>query len=258
MFPKVLFGCEKCRPTTWIDKFLTFSHPNSVFFQPNWLYIGLKTQLVWKKTQFIGENVKNLLNHVVGRRFHNETKPQKTFHCVLIVKLHDADACCSSLQPKGVQASSTWTSPGVIWSPITECARCLKAARSFRSSLAKAVCMSTTRLWPICPGIARICAKSTFKVTHIVSETESCMSNLCHRTKKMGVRAIKNNKGWLRSWGVSDKKMGWLKVKLFHAQILFKAQCKTLYLPLLIGWRVWLFKAYLCTFKRLSQAANAD
>ena len=28
------------------------------------------------------ENVKNLPNHVVSRRFHNETKPWKTFHCV--------------------------------------------------------------------------------------------------------------------------------------------------------------------------------
>ena len=30
----------------------------------------------------MGENVKNMQNHVVGRHFHNETKPQETFHCV--------------------------------------------------------------------------------------------------------------------------------------------------------------------------------
>ena len=39
----------KHRSTRWFCKFLTFSHMNSVFFQPNWLYFGLKTQLVWKK-----------------------------------------------------------------------------------------------------------------------------------------------------------------------------------------------------------------
>ena len=55
----------------------------SVFFQPNWLYLGLKTQLVWKKIKFMWENVKNLRNHLVGRCFHNETKACKTFHCVL-------------------------------------------------------------------------------------------------------------------------------------------------------------------------------
>ena len=29
----------KRRPTTWFGKFLTFSHMNSVFFQPNWVFI---------------------------------------------------------------------------------------------------------------------------------------------------------------------------------------------------------------------------
>ena len=29
----------------------------------------------------MGENVKNLQNHVVGRHFHNKTKPQEIFHC---------------------------------------------------------------------------------------------------------------------------------------------------------------------------------
>ena len=29
------------------------------------------------------ENVKNLQNHFVGRRFQNETKPQETFHCAV-------------------------------------------------------------------------------------------------------------------------------------------------------------------------------
>ncbi len=37
-----------------------------------------------KKTQFIGVNVNNLRNHVVDRRFHNETKPQETFHYELL------------------------------------------------------------------------------------------------------------------------------------------------------------------------------
>ena len=36
-------------------------------------------------TQFISKNVKNLRNHVVGRRFHNEAKPWETFHCALFL-----------------------------------------------------------------------------------------------------------------------------------------------------------------------------
>ena len=72
----------KCRPTTWFPKIGTFSPMNWVFFQSNWLYQGLETQLSWKKTQFMCENVKNLQNHVDGRRFHNDTKLWKTFHCV--------------------------------------------------------------------------------------------------------------------------------------------------------------------------------
>ena len=32
-----------------VCKFLTFSHMISVLFKPNWLYWGLKTQLVWRK-----------------------------------------------------------------------------------------------------------------------------------------------------------------------------------------------------------------
>ena len=35
----------------------------------------------WKKTQIIVLNVKKLQNPVVGRHFHNETKPRETFHC---------------------------------------------------------------------------------------------------------------------------------------------------------------------------------
>ena len=46
----------------------------SVFLQPNWLYFGLKTQLAWKKTEFMQENVKSLWNHVVGRRFSQRNK----------------------------------------------------------------------------------------------------------------------------------------------------------------------------------------
>ena len=68
-------GCVsvwKRRPTIWFHKFLTFSHMISVFFQFNWLYLG---QLVWKKTQFMWENVKNLQNHLIGRCFHRQTNP---------------------------------------------------------------------------------------------------------------------------------------------------------------------------------------
>ena len=74
----------KRRPTRWFRKILTFSHMNSVFFQHNWLYLGRKTQLVWKKTQFMWENVKKMQNHLVGRRFHNITKPWETFHCAKV------------------------------------------------------------------------------------------------------------------------------------------------------------------------------
>ena len=74
---------DKTSATTWFRKLLTFSHMISVFFQPNGLYLGLKTQLIWKKTEFMWENVKNLRNHLVDRRFHNETKLAKhsTVHC---------------------------------------------------------------------------------------------------------------------------------------------------------------------------------
>ena len=71
---KVLFRCEKRRPTRWFGNFLTFSHMISVFFQPNWLYLGLKTQLVWKKTEFMWEKVKKLQNHLVARCFHKRNK----------------------------------------------------------------------------------------------------------------------------------------------------------------------------------------
>ena len=82
----------KQRPTRWFCQFLTFSHMISVSFQPNWLYLGLKTHLAWKKTEFMWENVKNLQNHLVGRCFHIETKPCETFHCEMykraIQKVH--------------------------------------------------------------------------------------------------------------------------------------------------------------------------
>ena len=52
---------------SWFCKFLTFSYMISVFFPPNWLFTGLKNQLVWKKTGIMLENVTNLQNRVVGR-----------------------------------------------------------------------------------------------------------------------------------------------------------------------------------------------
>ena len=78
------FKETKRRPTRWFGKFLTFSHMISVIFQTNWLYLGLKTQLVWKKTEFMWENVKKLRNHLVDRCFHFDAKPCKTFHCALV------------------------------------------------------------------------------------------------------------------------------------------------------------------------------
>ena len=65
---------RKHQPLRWFCKFLTFSHMNSGFFQTNWLYLGLKTQLVWKKTEIMWENVKNLQNHLVGRHFSQQNK----------------------------------------------------------------------------------------------------------------------------------------------------------------------------------------
>ena len=61
--------------------FFMRNHMISVFFQPNWLYLGLKTQLVWKQTKFMWENVKNLQNHVVGRHFVSlwKLRPTKWF-----------------------------------------------------------------------------------------------------------------------------------------------------------------------------------
>ena len=83
----------KHRPTRWFCKFLTFSHMISIFFQTNWVFRPKLSQFGWKKTEFMWENVKNWLYHLVGRSFHNETKPWKTFHCaetrknILIVQI---------------------------------------------------------------------------------------------------------------------------------------------------------------------------
>ena len=52
-------------------------------FQTHWVFRPTLSQLGWKKTEIMWENVKNLPNHVVARRFHNEIKPWKTFHCEL-------------------------------------------------------------------------------------------------------------------------------------------------------------------------------
>ena len=81
-FPRFCFVVKTSADKMILPNFDIFSHDFS-FFQPNWHYLGLKTQLVWKKTAFMLENVKNLQNHVVGRRFHNDTKPWKTFHCAI-------------------------------------------------------------------------------------------------------------------------------------------------------------------------------
>ena len=68
----------------WFHKLLTFSHMNWVFFNSIEFLCLDKVNWIETKTQFISENVKNLPNHVVGRRFHNETKPQETFHCAKV------------------------------------------------------------------------------------------------------------------------------------------------------------------------------
>ena len=66
----------------------------------------METQLSWKKTQFIGKNVKNLRNHVVGRRFHNESKPHETFHCAYF-KLKRSKLCVH-LKSKGREKTTWW------------------------------------------------------------------------------------------------------------------------------------------------------
>ena len=68
----------KRRPTTWFVKFLTFSPVNSVFFQPIWAFMLLQSQLSQKFTEFLGENVKFLRNHVVGRHFCSLWKHRPT------------------------------------------------------------------------------------------------------------------------------------------------------------------------------------
>ena len=95
---KMLYGTVECFPIFLClcenvgrqDDFANFWHFHqwieSFFNSIEFLCLN-KVNWVRKKTQFIGENVKNLQNHVVGRRFHNETKPQETFHCVLILLL---------------------------------------------------------------------------------------------------------------------------------------------------------------------------
>ena len=60
--------------------FYIFSHECSLFSTQLTLF-RLKNSIGLKKTEFMWENVKNLQNHDVGRRFRKETKPCKTFHC---------------------------------------------------------------------------------------------------------------------------------------------------------------------------------
>ena len=47
----------KCRPTTWICKFWTFSHMNSAFFQPNWVfrlnYVEKDWNYAWNCPKFV-------------------------------------------------------------------------------------------------------------------------------------------------------------------------------------------------------------
>ena len=60
----------KHRPTRWFRKFLTFSHMISVFIQPNWLYLGLKTRLVWKKDWIHVRKCRNFANSSCRPRFY--------------------------------------------------------------------------------------------------------------------------------------------------------------------------------------------
>ena len=66
----------------YAELFYEKSHDFSLFSTQLTLFrpknsIGLK-----KDSIHVRENVKNLRNHVLGRRFHIETKPWQTFHCV--------------------------------------------------------------------------------------------------------------------------------------------------------------------------------
>ena len=47
---------------------------NSVFFQPIWVFMPKKSQLGWKKTEIMRENVKNLQFRVVGLYFSQRNK----------------------------------------------------------------------------------------------------------------------------------------------------------------------------------------
>ena len=84
MFSKVLFRCENVGRQRDLGNFWHFLTWFQSFFNPI-EFLGLKkVNWVWKKTEIMWENVKNLQNHLVGRRFHNETKPRETFHCAVL------------------------------------------------------------------------------------------------------------------------------------------------------------------------------
>ena len=51
------------------------------FLQPNWLYLGLKTQLGWRRLNSCEKMSKICQIILSADVFHNETKPCKTFHC---------------------------------------------------------------------------------------------------------------------------------------------------------------------------------
>ena len=65
---------------------------------------------------------------------------------------------------------------------------------------------------------------------------------------KMVQKWSKNGPKMVQKWSKNGPK--WSKNEVFYIKIVFDAQIKTLDLPLLIGYRVWLFKALLMHTKK--------
>ena len=70
------------------------------FLPLNWAFSLLNfSQFGWKRLNSLGKMSKILRSHVVGGRFHSETKPCKTFHCQVslssLLKLKTLQMLCA-------------------------------------------------------------------------------------------------------------------------------------------------------------------
>ena len=171
MFLEVMFRCENVGRQRDFVIFLTFSPMNWVFFQLNWVSVPFLSQLSWKMTQFMCENVKNLPNRVVGRRFQNETKCRptacfckfKTFSLINWVFFQTQLSFCAFIKSNELKKDSIH-----VW-------KCQKFAKSR--------CRPTFSKWNKTSGNIPLCVEWRLKSSWVVSWMEQFCSS---RLSKLG------------------------------------------------------------------------